>query len=129
MVNSLPMISSLSYNSKITEQLRSRFEQQITISLTIFFFSQLTKSLLVFSYMVAIRSHPKCCIHATRARFRADSEGKARKRVGNFFLFDSASDLEAYDIYKEIKSFHNQRLQRVIRTSVIFLLHAAPIIC
>lgn len=56
---------------------------------------ELTRSLLVFSNMVAIRSQPKCFIHATRARFRADSEGKARNSVGNFSRFDSASDLEA----------------------------------
>ena len=33
--------------------------------------------------------------------FRADSEGNERKSVGNFFLFDNARDLEAYDIYDD----------------------------
>ena len=65
---------------------------------------ELTKFRAVFSYIVAICSQPKCSIQATRAKFRADSDGSARKRVGNFFLFDNARDLDAYDIWREQKT-------------------------
>ena len=56
---------------------------------------RLTRSLFVFSNIVAILSQPKCLIHATLARFLADSEGRARNSVGNLFLFDNARDLDA----------------------------------
>ena len=62
---------------------------------SVYYVTKPTVSELVFSKSVATLFQLWCSIHATRARFLADSDGKVRNRVGYLTRLDSARDREA----------------------------------